>query len=332
MPATLKSLPLILIVTAVFSPSFARQSPEKSLATHSVVVNVLDKQGNAVCDLTKEDFQFRLNGTPVTVVDARYSLAPRRVLVLFDISPSMGEEHSTAKWQIAREALDDLLKQKPGEAPIAMLTFASEVRDVFDFSQGGTAIAKWLNEAPDQLRQPKRQGRRTALFDAILKGLKLLEPLRPGDALYVITDGRDNASHVSPSQARALLLKSGVRLFAFLLVDYPPNAVGIGGESAYSFREMARDSGGFAFDLAAQSGTFLGAPLHSGCVFDDANREKVKEYTQQLNIQVYGFWTLDLMVAPTSKQEKVSLKVVGHEGKARKDVWLTYSRLLPGEH
>jgi hypothetical protein len=327
MRATLKSLPRTLIVAALFSSGFAQQPSEKLPVTRSVVVNVLDEHGNAVRDLTKEDFRVRLNGAPVTVLNARYSLAPRRVLVLLDVSGSMGGEGSTPKWKIAREAADDLLTQTPRDVPIAMMTFASEVRDVFDFAQGRTAIVKWLEDATNRLGKPKGRPRRTALLDAILKGLKLLEPSQAGDALYLITDGGDNASHVSLSQTKAVLLQSGVRLFAFLFDDFSGRRIIEGEENASSFWEMAKDSGGCAF--YQQPITDFASPFDPGYVYDHGSRERIKTFTQQLNVQVHGFWTLDLIAPPAKKQEKMSLELAGREGKARKDVWLTYPRLLP---
>jgi len=100
------------------------------------------------------------------------------------------------KWLIAREALNDLLAETLSDLPIAMIAFAGRVREVFDFSQGRSAIAKWLNEDPGQdpeLGHPAR----TALFDSILAGVQLLQPIQAGDAAYAITDGGDDASLAS---------------------------------------------------------------------------------------------------------------------------------------
>jgi|ERR1700687_3444876 len=76
--------------------------------TRSLLVNVLDRNGNAVRDLAKDSFRAKVNGHPATVVEARYSLAPRRIVVLLDMSGSMaGETEKNKKWRIAREAIED---------------------------------------------------------------------------------------------------------------------------------------------------------------------------------------------------------------------------------
>jgi hypothetical protein len=317
----------ILIPLILFSSGLARQAPNPPATpvTRPVLVNVFDLNGNAVRDLTKDDFRIRLNGKPAAVLRAEYSLAPRRIVVLLDMSGSMAGETDTKKWRIAREVLEDFLAQTAGDVPIAMLTFSGQVRDVFDFSQGSTAITNWLKQGPSQRTNIKIPAR-TALFDAILEGLKLLQPFQPGDAVYAITDGGENASHASTSYTKAILVKSGVRLFAFLFAEVMPP----GGEQAGrdSFLEMVADSGGLAFGVSGRQ-RVGGASWEFEYGYDEHDREKVKLYTQELKIQVSGFWTLELVVPSSNKESKVKLEVVDRGGKTRKDVAFTYPRVLP---
>src|SRR5262245_48190564 len=127
----LLSIQIALIL--VYS-SFAQQTPTGQ--TRTLLVNVLDRQGNAVRDLSKENFRVHVNGKPVVVMDAAYSTAPRRIVVLLDMSGSMaGDSDRSKKWQIVREAVSDLLEQTPPDVPIALLTFSDHVHDVFDLSQ-----------------------------------------------------------------------------------------------------------------------------------------------------------------------------------------------------
>jgi hypothetical protein len=316
---------LSIIILLTFLPSsFAQQSTNSPSATRSVVVNVFDAHGNVIPDLTRDNFRARLNGKPVAVLEARYNLAPRRIVVLLDMSGSITGGKRTEKWQIAREAVDDLLLQTPGDVPIAMLTFAGSIRDVFDFPNSRIAIAKWLKEGPSQ--QPKLKGSsgRTALFDAILEGVKLLNVVQPGDAIYAITDGGENASHASDVKTRATLLQSGVRLFAFLFAE--PHRTPVDGDGYDSFLKMVDDSGGFAFGLAGRP-ELVAASRGFVYAYDADNREKVKAYTKELSGQINGFWTLQLATPSSSKESKVKLEVVGPEGK--KGVGLIYPRVLP---
>lgn len=290
----------------------------------SLVVNVLDQHGIAIRDLTKENFLLRLNGKPTVLLAAKYSLAPRRVVVLLDRSGSMAGGNRTDRWALVREAVMDLLRQTPNDVPIAMLPFTNVVRDRFDFSQSRVAISKWLNEGPGEQPNLKSKENRTALFDAILEGLRVLQPVQPGDAIYAITDGGDNASHSSQPQTKTALLESGVRLFVLCPTSLGGRTIEEN-EGRDLLSQTARDTGGFAFDVVNE---FAGDSDFEH-FFNDGNRAKVKEYTEELNVQVHGFWTLQLEAPTSSKPAKLMLEIVDGAGKARKDLVLTYPRFLP---
>jgi Mg-chelatase subunit ChlD len=295
-----------------------------TLSTRSLLVNVLDQNGNAVRDLTKDSFRTKVNGRPATVVEARYSLAPRRIVVLLDMSGSMaGETEKNKKWQIAREALEDLIAETPADVKVALLTFSSQVHDVFDFSQSRSSMGAWLKDEPR--RRPEIKGT-TALYDAVIAATKLLKPTRPGDAIYVITDGGDNSSHISEADTRKLLLQSGIRLFVFLFAEHSPF-----GSGPYDVMQLARATGGFVFGVAGRAPGALSLPSWDfEYEYNERTRERISLYTQALNIQVNGFYTLQLETPlQPSKLRKVLLEIVDSKRQPRKDVAFTYSTLLP---
>jgi hypothetical protein len=290
------------------------------------LVNVLDLSGNAVRDLTKDNFHVKVNKQPVAVLSADYTVGPRRIVVLLDMSGSMGANIDTKKWQIARDAVEDLFTQTPTDIPIAFLTFSDQVHDVFDFRESRVAISRWFDGGPTQRTDLKG---RTALRDAILAGVKMLQPFRAGDAIYAITDGGDNSSHVSLDQAKATLRDSGARLFAFLFAEHTP----LGEEvlSGGSLSEMARDSGGFVFGIPgggalAQLSGWVSQDYYD---YNERTREKIRLFTRALNIQVNGFYTVQV-AAPVQRGKvgKISMEIVDSTGKPRKDVGFTYQRRL----
>jgi len=318
----LKISSLILILCALSSLAFGQQS-SNSPPTRSVIVNVVDTHGAAVRELTTENFRVHLNGKPTAIIGVHYSVAPRRIVALLDISGSMiGETPQNQKWRIARDALEDLLTQTPGEVPIAMVTFSSQVQDRFDFHEGRAAIANWLNKHPDG--PPRLNRARTALFDAMLQALQLLHPFQPGDAIYAITDGQENASRSSASQVRSQLLSSDVRVFALLFAE--PAVADEESESETSFLNMVESSGGFAFGVHGHERP--GGPSWKFDYIDDKkNQDTIKSYTHELNILINGFWTLEF-VSPLSRREcRIRLEITDTEGKRRKDVQFVYPRL-----
>jgi len=297
-------------------------------AAPSLLVNVLDSHGMAVRDLTKDSFQVKVNGQRTTLIEASYSLAPRRIVVLLDMSGSMAGGIESKKWQIARQAVDDLLTDTPPDVHVALLTFSDQVHDVFDFSQTRDSMAAWLKEGATKHGDSRVHGR-TALFDAMLAARNLLGASRAGDAIYVITDGGDNSSHGRPTAVRKLLLESGIRLFVFLFSDgglFASEEIRRGKEP---LKEIARASGGFVFGVSAQSSGIDFLPSWDAYDYTDNTRKIIKLYTRALNIQVNGFYTLSFdSPVPPAKARKVSLNIVDATGKPRKDVAFTYSTML----
>jgi hypothetical protein len=91
-------------------------------------------------------------------------------------------------------------------------------------------------------------------------------PLRPGDVLYVITDGVDNFSETRPAAVTQELVSAGIRLFAFAIANQG-FAYGTG-----ELERMVEDTGGVvaagsATDWrafrAGQGTSPIGAALHT---------------------------------------------------------------------
>lgn len=305
--------------------SLAAQVPPKE-SSPSLLVNVLDRHGMAVRDITKDSFQVKVNGRRATLLEASYSLAPRRIVVLLDMSGSMAGAREHKKWQIARQALEDLLTETPSDVAIALLTFSDQVHDVFEFSQNRNSMAAWLKKGASGEGDNRIRGR-TALFDAMLAAKNLLGASRPGDAIYAITDGGDNSSHISGTAVRKLLLESQIRLFVFLFAEPSPFEEMLPGIE--SIKEISRATGGFVFGVSGHSSGVEFLPSWDEYDYNEHTQQTIKVYTQALNIQVNGFYTLrfDTPIA-LEKARKVSLDILDGAGKSRKDVAFTYSTLL----
>ena len=324
---TLRFAGLLLLAYGTFAA--AQTAPNQS--TRSLLVNVLDQNGNAVRDLTKDSFRVKVNGHPAALLDAHYNLAPRRIVVLLDMSGSMaGETEKNKKWRIAREAIEDFLTETPAEVQVALVTFSSKIHDIIDFSQGRSSIIEWLRRGPSQWSDIKGT---TPFFDAAAAAAKLLEPALPGDSIYAITDGGDNSSRISKTAAKQRLLQSQIRLFVFLFAEPMPTEEERSGPE--SVMALARDTGGFVFGISGHPGAGGVSFLPSRSFeydYDEHTRERIRLYMQALNIQVNGFYTLHVD-APLQlgKAAKVSLDIVDGRGIARKDVAFTYSRALPAQ-
>jgi len=71
-----------------------------------------------------------------------------------------------------------------------------------------------------------------------------------------------------------------------------------------------------------------GDPLESR-IYDADHPEKLWSLTHLLNLQVNGFWTLEVAVPSSNKASSMKLEVAGDGGEIRKDVWVAYCKVLP---
>lgn len=308
---------LIATSISLLTPSATAQ------ATTSLLVNVIDRKGDAVRNLTRDDFRVRVNGRPATLHEASYSLAPRRIVALLDMSGSMSGDK---RWRIASEATEDFLTDTPTDVSVALLTFSDRVHDVFDFSQSRDSMTRWLKQGATKEGDSRIHGR-TALFDALLTATKILTPVRAGDAIYVITDAGDNSSHIHSRAVRELLVKSQIRLFVFLFSEPSPGDMNAASDS---LKEIARATGGFVFGVLGHNPGVDFLPSFTYAFdYNQQPRDTIKLYTRALNIQVNGFYSLrfDLPVAP-EKAHKVTLEIMDGSGKQRNDLAYTHSTLL----
>ncbi len=313
-----------LVVGFLLSVGGILSAAQSTLApsTSSLLANAVDLNGMAIRDLTKDSFQVKVNGRTATLLDASSSIAPRRIVVLFDMSGSMAGARDNSKWRIAREALQEILTETPSGVSIALLPFSDQVHDVFDFSQSRKSMMTWLNEGASQ-HDDKRVRERTALIDAVQAATRIFGSVHSGDAIYAITDGRDNSSHAPVTSVRKILLESGIRLFVFFFADQPRNYEMV--DTTESFKEVSRATGGFVFSL---SGNAAAMGFESFYDYSDRTRQTLKVYTRALNSQVNGFYTLRFeSPVAAEKVRKVSVEIVDSKAKPRKDVVSTYSTI-----
>jgi len=315
-----------LLLSLLVSSTLGQSIPNSKPINGSLLVNVIGAQGNAVDKLSKESFHLRVNGKEATIVSANYSRGSRRIVVLLDMSGSMTEGIGPEKWQIAREAVTEVLRQTPAEAPIAMVTFDGKAREVMDFSHGRSAIANWLSD-PSTQRPHLKYPAKTALFDSLLECLRLLGPVEKGDSIVAITDGGDNASKGSFLQIEELLLRSQVRLFTFLFSDHMPTPEEENGYN--SFLQLVDDTGGHAFSIVGRP--FPNRSSWETQYFNDNKvHDRMRATAQILRIMVDGYWILETETPVTEKKKnKINLTLSFDTEKERKNAIITYSLLSP---
>jgi hypothetical protein len=284
--------------------SMAAQSSDSCLSPH-IIVNAVDKQGKLVPGLTPQSFHVRAGDETVTVKSAQAGTG-QRVVLLVDVSGSINKSEQT--WGMARVAAGNLLVAAPSTIRVALVLFSNHIVDTIGFDLPPADIV-------ERLAKMENGKGATAILDSIDYSIGLLQPTKLGDAIYIISDGGENASKVHRSDVESKLLARGIRLFAFILQPKAPFATPEEALGPNLLSELTQVTGGAVIDedsaAALDARPKLSALLHRG--YD----------------QMAHFYDLQLAIPDRwTKKERLRLEVVDEDGKKRKDLGLSYPQYL----
>jgi hypothetical protein len=127
-------------------------------------------------------------------------------------------EDESPLWNLEVSLARHFFEVNGQRAQLAMLVFNDQVTDEIDFSPGNSVVGEMLRQIAENREFVKTHIKgKTALRDAILQAISMLDHPTSADAVYVLTDGGDNASHSSVDGLNRRLAVSSVRVFAVLL-------------------------------------------------------------------------------------------------------------------
>lgn len=306
-------------VLIVPSPLSGTEDEKGQCLRRTVPVNVIDENGNQVWGLSAEEFRAEFRGKEGTILSVERDASPRRVVILLDVSDSMTEEN---QWELARDAVGDIVSFAPKDIDLAFLSFGEEVREQVGFGQGRQAIADKLVAIDDKL-QGTQLGQKTAFFDAMLAGISLLGSPTTGDVVYAISDGADNRSEAKRKQVKEIVGKSDVRVYGFWFgwtedpyVFFPPTFL----------ERLIRDTGGFQVRIFATDEGLYGNPRY------DLSKEQRTAYAAAARL-LYGLMAETyrvevLLPREVDKERDWKLEVVKERGGKRKELKVIYPHKL----
>jgi Ca-activated chloride channel family protein len=159
-------------------------APSVDVDVVQVAATVFDERGRLVKGLGPGDFRILEDGEPQELTHFVGSEGERELVVAVDMSGSMGPAMPTC-----REAVKRFLASL---RPIDHVTVLAFNEAVFTVARRESAPERRI-QAVGRLRAWGS----TALFDAVLRGLSLLEAHRGRRALVLFTDGEDQISHAT---------------------------------------------------------------------------------------------------------------------------------------
>jgi Ca-activated chloride channel family protein len=204
---------------------------------------VRDRRGRFVRDLAARDFEIQVRGITKPIIDFRQDRGGVSVALLFDVSGSM-----EARLDDAREAATHVLSWlEASRDETAVFTFDTRLEVITPFTTG-------LQALPASMTGITPFGA-TSLHDAIGQTAERLSD-RQGRrrAIVVLTDGRDNASRLTPSEVSGLASSIDVPVYIVGVVPSSDNptsdeATTVAQRSALSgtLADLAEWTGGHAF-------------------------------------------------------------------------------------
>jgi len=218
MPCANKLRTSFLSFSALFLCIQPVRSQETGCTARKLPVYLRDAQNLPLQNVSISDLKAKLHGKPVKIVSLKPDPRPHRLVLIIDTSASMGSLEEQPLWNLELSLAWHFFESNHERVSIAMLFFNDQVHDLIDFSQGNAAVAEKLRQVAEDRDYVKQQVKgRTALRDAIFRGIQLLDHPSSADAVYVLTDGGDNASQQSASALDRRLAVTSVRVFAVLL-------------------------------------------------------------------------------------------------------------------
>ena len=198
--------------------------------------------------------------------------------------------------------------------------FAEDVREPVPFSSDRDVVIEKVRRLPS-LSESERNGK-SAIFDSIVKTVDWFQKPQPGDAIYVITDGQDNASRTDLKKARRIMIARGVRLFVFLMRSQLLDA----DDKVHvdDFEGLAPQTGGMLISYASRQHSIAGA---SEEWHDGRTRDLLTSSARIVDQEIWNYYLLRVELSvPLSKEHEWRLALLDKNGQKRKDVELAYPR------
>jgi Ca-activated chloride channel family protein len=233
----MKAFAILILIAALVIQLGAQTRFRGEIELVGVGVTVVDRKGDLITDLTKDDFDIYEDGRLQTV---RYFVrgtdnnedATLHLGLLFDTSGSMEKDIS-----LSRTAAIKFLNALPDAEDMTLVEFNTEVR-LARYSQDDFA------RLVERIRGRKPDGY-TALYDALGVYLANAAEVNGRKILVLYSDGGDTRSSASWSDTLDLLKASDVTIYVVGFLQHQTQSSRT--SQGYQLREIAGLTGGQAF-------------------------------------------------------------------------------------
>jgi hypothetical protein len=232
----------MMIFRSVLLASFFVAGGQAQTCERQIVFDATDtKTGARFKELTFEALGAEFKGKPITIVSLeKFGPAPR-VIILLDTSGSMT---SSEKFSTSLMLASGLISFLDPTTEIAVGRYGDSFTLLTGLTTNRNAIVERVRQQMPDRNILKGQ---TAMYDALSEALKLLTPVRLGDAIVVIGDGGDNRSR-DPVKVRQRLYETPLRIYAMgVFTDIRASMEEIRGP--YELAQLTDPTGGRLFTM-----------------------------------------------------------------------------------
>ena len=198
----------ISAVAVPFLCAVSLSAAQSSCLDRTVPVSLTERDLTPPPQLAAANLKGTVKGKAVTVKLLQTPRSLPRMIFLIDTSGSMYKS-GTATADIA----EGILSKLPAEVEVGLAFFNDNATAVSYPRKDRTKVTS----AIEALRTGHQTKGRSAIWSAIAESVKMFGTPRPGDSIYLISDGGDNKSKIYESDMEELLGRSGIRLFATFL-------------------------------------------------------------------------------------------------------------------
>ena len=297
------------------------EAQEQPCTTRKLPVSFRDPQNLPLQNFSVSDLEAKVHGKPVKIVSLEADPRPHRLVLILDSSGSMGSvEDEPPLWNLGMSLARHLFEVNGPRAQFAMLVFNDQVTDEIDFSQGNSVVGEKLRQIAENRDFVKTHIKgKTALRDAILQAISMLDHPTSADAVYVLTDGGDNASHNSVEGLNRRLAVSSVRVFAVLLNRNHPYRNRIPEEEIgpQDLAEIAHKSGGEILTAAEWRGKQVALSANADAkvksaemlsrLYETIFQDRLLEVELPFPLKTNEHWDLKLSDAARHKWKNVQI-------------------------
>jgi VWFA-related protein len=200
----------------------------------TVYVSVTDANGEPV-GVSVSKLVLRENGEIMTPEDISGAgeIGPLTTMLVMDVSGSMNH---AGKLESAKDAARAYVDQSRPQDYVGLLAFNTQT----DYVQPLTSDHQKLSDAIESLKADED----TAMYDALVVAMELLEAIQGRVAVIALTDGLDNRSKISPQEVIQMIGPEGLSISTIGLGEPTHSTSALSGLNEPALKAFSEQAGG----------------------------------------------------------------------------------------